>query len=159
MKLVVNASPLILLSAAGELSLLRELATEVVVPAEVLGELEVGQGLDDAAVSIRATAWMAHGDPLAIDPAVTAWDLGLGETAVLSWARAKNDFTCVLDDRAARNCARVMGLSCVGTLGVVLAAKEAGRLAAARPVLDKMMRAGFYLSDNILEKSLRGVGE
>lgn len=38
MKLVVNASPLILLVAAGQLSLLRKLADEVVVPAAVLEE-------------------------------------------------------------------------------------------------------------------------
>lgn len=159
MKLVVNASPLILLAAADQLPLLRELADEVVVPAAVLDELDAGELRDQAAAGIRAADWVALGEPLPVAPAIAAWDLGAGETAVLSWAKEQAGFTCVLDDRAARNCARVIGLPCVGTLGLVLAAKEAGLLPAARPVLEEMMGAGFYLAGEILERSLRGTGE
>lgn len=159
MKLVVNASPIILFAAAGQLSLLHGLAEKVVIPTAVLAELEAGETRDQAAAEIRAADWATLGDPLPVSPTITAWDLGAGETAVLSWAEEKADFTCVLDDRAARNCARVMGLPCVGTLGLVLAAKEAGLLAAARPVLEQMKGAGFYLAGELLERSLRGVDE
>ncbi len=34
-----------------------------------------------------------------------AWDLGAGESAVLTWARRNPGFTAILDDRAARRCA------------------------------------------------------
>ena len=159
MKLVVNASPLILLTAADQLSLLRNLADEVVVPAAVLGELEAGEEQDQAAANVRAADWATLGDHQPVASAISAWDLGAGETAVLSWAKAQPGYTCVLDDRAARNCARVTSLPCVGTLGLVLAAKEAGLLLAARPILEKMTDAGFYLAGEILERALRGVGE
>ncbi len=158
-KLVVNASPLILLAAAQQLSLLRELAEEVVVPAAVLGELEAGEARDQTAAAVRAADWVTFGDPSSVGQAIAAWDLGAGESAVLSWAKEQPGFTCVLDDRAARNCARVVGLPCVGTLGLVLAGKEAGLIPAARPVLEEMMRAGLYLAGEILERSLRGAGE
>jgi predicted nucleic acid-binding protein len=158
-KLVVNASPLILLAAADRLSLLRDLADEVVVPAAVLDELEAGEPRDQAAADVRAANWITLGDPLPVDPVIAAWDLGAGETSVLSLAKEQADSTCVLDDRAARTCARVLGLPCVGTLGLILAAKEAGRLPAARPVLEEMIGAGFYLAGEILEQSLRDAGE
>jgi predicted nucleic acid-binding protein len=158
-KLVVNASPLILLTVSRQLTILRDLADEVVVPAAVLDELEVGDGRDQAATVVRETEWLATGQTLAVDPAIAAWDLGAGETAVLSWGMEQAGFTCVLDDRAARNCARVIGLPCVGTLGLVLAAKEEGLIPAARPVLEAMLRAGFYLAEGILERALRDVGD
>jgi predicted nucleic acid-binding protein len=158
-KLVVNASPLILLAAADQLSLLRELAGEVVVPTAVLDELDAGESRDQAAADIRTADWVTLGDPLPVAPTIAAWDLGAGETAVLSWANDHAGYTCVLDDRAARNCARINSLPCVGTLGLVLAAKDTGLLPAARPIVEKMMSAGFYLAGEILERSLRGVGE
>ncbi|NJL26610.1 MAG: DUF3368 domain-containing protein [Thermoanaerobaculia bacterium] len=159
MKLVVDASPLILLIAAEKLSLLPNLANEVVVPEAVLGELESGKTRDHAAARLRTAPWAKVGETVPISSVIAGWDLGLGESAVLGWAASRPGFTCVLDDRAARNCALTMGLPFVGTLGLVLAAKEAGFLPAARPVLAAMMRAGYYLSDDLLERALRGVGE
>ncbi len=159
MKLVVNASPLILLVAAEQLSLLPDLADEIVVPEAVLGELAAGEGQDHAAARVRSAGWVTVGESLPIAPAIAAWDLGSGETAVLSWAEQQTGFTCVLDDRAARNCARVASLPVVGTLGLLLAAKEAGLLPAVRPVLEKMLRAGYYLAGQVLENALRGIGE
>jgi predicted nucleic acid-binding protein len=138
---------------------LGELAEEGVVPSEVLAELEAGESKDEAASRVRDSDGLIVSTPLPLDPSIAGWDLGSGETAVLNWAKSKEGYTCVLDDRAARNCARVVGLPCVGTLGVVLAAKEAGLIAAARPVLEVMRRGGFYLAGRILEVALEKIGE
>lgn len=46
-----------------------------------------------------------------------------------------------------------------GTLGLVLVAKQRGRISAARPVLDAMRGWGMYLSDSVLNKALALVGE
>jgi predicted nucleic acid-binding protein len=51
-----------------------------------------------------------------------AWDLGAGETAVLSYALANSGWTAVVDDNAARKCARSFAISAKGTLAVVDAA-------------------------------------
>ncbi len=40
-----------------------------------------------------------------IDPEIVAWDLGAGESAVLTWARRHPGFTAILDDCAALRCA------------------------------------------------------
>lgn len=159
MKLVVNASPLILLGACDHLDLLQELASEVVVPQAVLTELEAGTSKDRAALKIQAAAWVRIAEPVSVPADVAAWDLGAGETAVLSFAAGHDGFTCVLDDRAARMCAKTLNLGFVGTLGVTLAAKQNGLIAAARPLLEQMIAAGYYLGSEIVERSLLNVGE
>lgn len=90
---------------------------------------------------------------------LVAWDLGTGEMAVLNWVHAHPEFEAVLDDRAARNCARVFGLKVRGALGVVLAAKEQGLIASARLVCEQLVNAGFRIRPEILESALRLVRE
>lgn len=67
--------------------------------------------------------------------------------------------TAVIDDLAGRRCAEAMGLLLRGTVGLVLAAKQAGRIAAARPILEQLRDSGMYLSDATLNRSLARVGE
>lgn len=50
--------------------------------------------------------------------------MGLGETAVLSYALHKKDFKAVIDDGLARKCAQTFEIPLLGTLGLVLIAKN-----------------------------------
>ncbi len=65
----------------------------------------------------------------------------------------------MLDDLAARRCARALGLATLGTLGLVLAAKRDGRIASARTMLAELRAAGMWLSDPVTERALALVGE
>lgn len=65
----------------------------------------------------------------------------------------------VIDDLAARRCAEALGIPLRGTLGLVLSAKRAGRITSARLVLEHLRDVGMYLSDNVLDRVLRQVGE
>ena len=56
-------------------------------------------------------------------------------------------------------CAEALGLPLRGTVGLVLAAKQAGRIVAARPLLEQLRNKGMYLSDAVLNRALRRVGE
>ena len=47
----------------------------------------------------------------------------------------------------------------LAALGLVLAAKRAGRIASARLVLEHLRDVGMYLSDTVLDRVLRQVGE
>ena len=86
--------------------------------------------------------------------------LGPGEKSVLTWAlSAGPEALCVLDDAAARTEARRLSLAVTGTLGLVLRAKLAGKLAAAAPLLEEAVAAGLYLDDAVLTAALAGVGE
>ncbi len=90
---------------------------------------------------------------------VQAWDLGTGESAVLTYGQAHVGVTLVLDDLAARRCAAAMGMPVRGTLGLVLRAKKRGTLPSARAALDALRRVGMYLSESVRDAALRQVGE
>jgi predicted nucleic acid-binding protein len=94
-----------------------------------------------------------------IHPTVAAWDLGLGEAEVLSWATLPPGAVAVVDDRAARRCAQVIGVGTCGTLGVVLEAKRAQLVPAATPLIQSLRSAGLFLSDSLVERAQRAAGE
>lgn len=129
---VVNSSPLIVLSRAGRLELLLTLGARVTVPNAVSEELAAHS--DEAARALESVGWLARIPTDPVSPLVAAWDLGRGESAVLSWAAAHPGCLAVIDDYAARTCAEVLGVPVIGTLGLVLRAKFRGRIAAARPL-------------------------
>jgi predicted nucleic acid-binding protein len=158
-RLVVNTSPLIHLAEADLLHLLQDAAPNVWVPQPVAIEIRAYGDQDPTARALAAHGWLEVRPVEQVAPEILAWDLGLGESAVLELARAFIGSTAVIDDLAGRRCAEALGLSLRGTVGLVLAAKLTGRLAAARPVLERLRDTGMYLSDAVLQRALRRVGE
>lgn len=149
---VVNASPLITLSKAGQLELLQADNRRLVIPEAVRAEVLQGPADDPARKALESGFQTVSydGPP---EPMVLEWGLGSGETAVLSFAK-KNDAIAVLDDRAARMAAKVMGIRIVGTLGVVLRAHRAGRIQSAAGVINTLRGAGLRLDDDLIRKAL-----
>lgn len=156
---VVNASPLIFLGAANRLELLRSVAPRVCVPEPVLREVMAHGAADPAAVAVGAAAWLEKGVPAAPSPPVLAWDLGPGETSVISLAMQVPRSVAVLDDLQGRRCAESLGLPVSGTLGIVLLAKSRGQIPLARPLLEELRDRGMWLSDRVLAQALRLAGE
>jgi predicted nucleic acid-binding protein len=151
---VVNASPLISLEKIGCLGLLAQLAKEIILPGAVVAEVAAGpRPLLPAQLGQHRLV-----TGTAVHPMVAAWDLGAGESEVVSCAAA-NGAVAVLDDRAARNCAAALGIPTKGTLRVLLDAKSLGLVPAIRPLVDGLRSAGLFLSDALIEKALKSAGE
>jgi predicted nucleic acid-binding protein len=111
---VSNASPLIVLARSGYLDLLRALPAPVLVPAAVLSELEAGDARDGAASGVRALECVAGVDDIVVPDTIASWRLDAGESQVLAHAAANSGAGVLLDDRAARRCARTLGLPVLG---------------------------------------------
>ena len=60
---------------------------------------------------------------------------------------------------APRRTAGVLGVPFVGTLGVLIAAKRRGLLAALRPCLDALDAFHFHVAEQLREQVLRDTGE
>ena len=155
----VNASPLIFLARGGLLDLLQFAGMEIVVTEEVANEIWHRGTSDVTAQAIETTNWLVVVSSPPIPPEIQAWSLGRGESSVLAWARTNPGTEAIIDDLAARRCAAAFGIPVRGTLGLVLTAKKRGRVAAARPVLLELRRAGMYLSDRVMNQALALVGE
>jgi predicted nucleic acid-binding protein len=159
LRLVVNTSPLIHLAEAGLLHLLQDAAPAVWVPEPVAREIRAYGIQDPTARALDAHDWLMVRSAPVVSAQILAWDLGAGESAVLELAIAFPGSTAVIDDLTGRRCAEALGLTLRGTVGLVLAAKQAGRLTAARPVLERLRDSGMYLSDAVLNRALRLVAE
>jgi predicted nucleic acid-binding protein len=156
---VVNASPVILLAKIGALDWLRRLGPPVVIPDAAVLEIQ-RRGPNDLAVQALAQApWLATVNPGAVTPVVAAFHLGVGESAVLTYALANPGSGALLDDLAARNCAGTLSIPHMGTLGLVISAKQRGFIAAARPLVEHLRQQGMYLSDQAMNQALAQVGE
>jgi len=158
--IVLNSSPVIHLSAAlGGLALVTELYRRVLVPVEVLRELQSGAHLDDTAVSIQSVSGIEIVPVGAgISPLLTG-ELDLGEAAVIQLALERPGATVVLDDLKARRVARRSGIPLTGSLGVLLHAKRMGRLDSVGDAVGCIRRHGAWLSDAVVERAMRLAGE
>jgi len=156
---VFNASPLIFLAQAALTDLTRLAGEPMFVPRAVIEEIEQYGSNDPTAKEIRKADWLNVVDAETAPSIIERWDLGRGETSVLTWAYNHRGTTAVLDDLAARRCARSLAIPLRGTLGLVLIAKQRQLIPAARPILEQLRRTGMYLSDRIMNHALRIVGE
>ncbi len=157
-KWVFNASPLILMGKAGQLTWLEQLGT-VIIPSAVADEIRAGSPDDPARIFVDDPArddWIRDVPP---NESVLAWDLGSGESAVIAWAIAHPDHEAVLDDSAARRCGGVFGIRLRGTLSLVALAKNRGWVPACRPVFEKMLQAGLFVSPELVDQVAESVGE
>jgi predicted nucleic acid-binding protein len=155
---VVNASPLILLGKLGRTDLLEKLARQVIVPQAVFREVAAG-ATGDAAMQV-ALGWAAPRvqNDILVPPPISAWDLGAGESQVLAHCLV-GGHRAVLDDGEARAAAKVHSVLLVGSLGVILRARKAGLIPAARPLIEELIESGSYLSADLVRQALLKVGE
>jgi predicted nucleic acid-binding protein len=65
----------------------------------------------------------------------------------------------LVDDDRARKIARLNEIEVVGSLGVLLRAKEAGLVSAVRPLLATIQGAGVHYSELLVHEVLRLAGE
>ena len=129
------------------------------MPEQVAREIRVRGDADPAARALAANDWLEVVPSPEPAASVQAWDLGPGETSVLTWAIAHPGAVAILDDLAARRCAAAHHVGVRGTLGLVLVAKRRGLIPGARPLLEKLRQSGMYLSDSVLDDALSLVDE
>ena len=155
---IINASPLILLGKLGRTDFLERLARQVIVPQAVFREIAAG-ATGDVAMEV-ALGWAATRvqDDILVPPSISAWDLGAGESQVLSHCLA-GGHRAVLDDGEARAAAKVHSVPLVGSLGVILRARKAGLIPAARPLVEQLIESGSYLAADLVRQALHKVGE
>jgi predicted nucleic acid-binding protein len=155
-----DASPLIGLAAAGAFDVLPRLFKTISVTESVRREVTARKTLPGSAELMRGIAdgWIERiADPRTrlVFPA-----LGAGETATLNAAaRIGSGCLVLMDDAAARAEARALGLNVTGTAGVLLIARRRKLIAKVRPLLEKLVAAGFRMSPGVIDAVLAAARE
>lgn len=158
--LVSDTSLLLYLGRIEHLHLLPTLFEPVFVPEQVALELDVGRLIRRDTVDPRSLDWItlvavSQNEIEALPPN----RLGVGEQTVIAYAVARENLTVGLDDHQARRLAQDLGLPVVGTLGVLLRAKQVRAVSAVQPLLDAMQQEGFRLHPALYVEALRLAGE
>ena len=109
-QVVVNASPLIALFNSRQAELLPQLFEDIIIPRGVWEEVTVRTPADLAAQQLKETSWVQRVETVQISAKIAAWDLGQGESEVLSWIVRYPNYTGIVDDLAARRCADALAV-------------------------------------------------
>jgi len=150
---ILNASPLIRLAHIRPASLIAALADEAVGPEAVAAEILAGPEADPAGLGIEAGGGLVIATPPPT-PERLAWDLGAGETAVLAQAMATPGWMAGLDEAAARKCARSFSIPVVGTLAIIVRARQPGLIPSAAEVIRALRQAGFRIDAQLVRTGL-----
>ena len=155
-RVVPNTGPLIALAGIGQFALLRRLFGNILIPPAVRAEV-----LDEATLAaVIAADWISvHVAQDAIAVQLLKEELDAGESEAIILARELDANLLLVDERVAKRKARTLGLPTLGTLGVLLLAKDQGLLVALSPLLEDLRRAGFRMSHDLYRRVLDSAGE
>lgn len=147
------------MAGTGQLKLLRELYTSVVVPQAVHDEVLAGGPFAVGLAGYQQADWLEVTDVGEPDLSLLAL-LDKGEASVIALARAQELDLVLIDEQKARKVARtVYGLNVIGSVHVLLEAKQQGLLDSVRGVIQGMRDNGYQLHDTIVRYALEAAGE
>jgi uncharacterized protein len=134
---VSDTSPLLNLARIGRIELLRSLYNQVLIPTAVSDELTASyRDLRDT-LDIGSIPWLIVAAPKDKDRVRNLQEtLDAGEAEAIALAIERRAGLLLVDERRGRLTAKAAGLKVTGLLGVVAAAKNAGHIELAKPVLD-----------------------
>ena len=147
--IIADTSCFIVLEKIGELDLLRQVYGQVVTTVDIAKEY--GNMLPDWVV-LMAVQDVARQQLIEIQ-------LDKGESSAIAIALEISGSLIILDDAKARRFAERLGLAITGTLGVVVRAKLNGIIQSVKPILEKIKRTDFRISEDFEISVLRAADE
>lgn len=150
---IINNTPLVALWSLGQLALLRDLFGSVWLPTAVESEFLAvqRQTRQQALADLPWLQTVSLHDPR---HALSYVGLDRGEAEVLALAVEHNARLVIVDERKGRRYANRLGLPLTGTLGVLLLAKEEGRITAVSPLVQQLIESGLYFSPSVVQHTL-----
>ena len=161
MLVVCNTSPLTNLAAIGQFHLLRELFQEIYITEGVWDELNEGGQAWPGSAEVAQATWVHRRKPQNSSLVATLRrDLDRGEAETIALAIEMDSHRVVIDERDGRRHAQLHGLPVIGTLGLLVDAKNRGIRSEIRHYLDALRQeAGFFIGTKLYRTILLSVGE
>jgi predicted nucleic acid-binding protein len=157
---ICNATPLINFAAINRLDILKEVFGQVIIPQAVYVETTVSGFLwSQFILQAVASGWLQVRTVSKID-AIIFPELDDGEREAIGLAIETGIHKILLDERDARKVAQSIGLRLIGTLGILLLAKQRQIIPEVKPLLDAMIDvAQYWVNQNLYEQVLKQAGE
>lgn len=157
MIIVSNTSPIIALKSIDKLHLLEDVFQEVIIPRGVSEELSKGES---SLQRVRDESWIKERrvkDQLALEILTLFLDRGEAEAIIL--AKEISADRLLIDEKAGRNVSKRLKLKIIGTLGILLLAKEERLIPQIAETIDKLKENNFWIGKEVEQQILRKARE
>lgn len=150
--IIADASPIFSLALVERLDLLELLFDEVKIPEAVWAEITLDEqvryypAIRDFFAQRRSAIQGTNDLRLLMDS---------GESEAVTLYRELSADFLLIDDRKARKLAEALDVNCIGTLGLLLSAKDKGMVPALRPIFVTFLANSRYFSLPLLNRLLK----
>ncbi len=152
--IIGDSSALIALSVVNKLEILEQLYEYLYVPQAVFDEVtQVGRPQSD---KLRR---FLQSRVKRVDLNLTKLGLGLGELEAITLYKKLDAEVLLIDDNRAKKYAMLNGIRVIGSLGILIKAKEEGYIEQVKPLVEEIMKSEVYISDKLMWKVLEICGE
>lgn len=158
--IIADASPLIAFGSIDNLSVLFKLFGKVIIPEIVAteclidrtrpGAIAIAQAIDKKFIQVHSAEIAAIDDVFGI--------LDQGEAAAIALAHSLN-LPLIIDERLGRGVAKKLGVKIIGTIGVLLLAKEKKMVKSIKPILLQLKSGRYFLADALIKDALKRAKE
>jgi len=156
---IVNTTPIISLSILGLLELLKNMYGEVIVPSAVHKEVLAGGKYGIGVREYIDASWIQKKEIKNRALRKHYFDLDDGEAEVLVLAEELEADLVIIDEYLGRKYAEILGFKLTGTLGILLKAKEQGKIKAVKSLIEKLQQAGVWFSKSLIDLVLMKASE
>lgn len=153
---IADTGPIISLALVDKLHLLSKIFDNVFIPQAVWNELTNDNSRGDYK---KVVAFFSDKVKtiVSFNNLTFAMDYGEAE-AVILYRETSADYL-LIDDKKARDIAETLNIKCIGTIGLIAAAKQRGLIEAMRPLFIKWIEENRFYSIKLLNKILEKYSE
>ena len=158
MIVIGDSSALVALSICQALPFLESLFEKIYVPEAVYKEVSVkGKSeADDLTDYLSTRIKSVQIDKIQV---MNGANLGTGEQEAIALYMDLSADLLIIDDARAKKVAYANGLEVMGSIGILLLAKQRGLIDKIRPMLNLLAVSDIHLGSSIIEKALKLAGE
>lgn len=151
-RVIVNSTPLIVLSNINQLKLLKDLYQDIYIPQAVFDEVTAKN--DSACQQIKNNLNWIHICKIQDQSQKRMYQAKLhdGEVEVMILAQEnQNKDLVIIDDNSAKKTAKYLGLTVTGSLGVILKAKKQRLIHSVITLMNQLIQNGFYITPEVYD--------
>lgn len=152
--IIGDSSALVALSIMDRLDLLESVFEKFYVPQAVYDEVAVSDKPHSAKLKVFLV-----GKVVDVELNISKIGLGNGELEAISLYKNMDADFLLVDDKRAKSFAKLNGINVIGSLGVMVLAKELGKVKSIKDDLKKLLKSDVFVSKNLIERVLISVGE
>ncbi|MDF3821820.1 DUF3368 domain-containing protein [Leptospira sp. 96542] len=158
MIIIADSSPLISLAIIHKLHLLKDIFQEIIVPNSVFEEIIKSERKYSSQLDEWSKPFVKKCNNIEAFNAYRI-SLGKGESEAIVLSKENRNSILLLDDKKARKVAKYENLKVIGTIGILISAKEKGLISEINSSLKLLEENDIHLSKSLIRKALEMTGE